>query len=397
MGLVAAEADSPSALWENVLTARSPAQWWPPDENRPGMAVCRVESSLERAGVRLRREHRKDRCTKLALLAAARAWDAAELGPTASEPPRCGVMVGTSRGPVATTLATIQPPTGHSRLLPSTAAESTFACLHGSIAPLFNLQGPCLTVTTACSSGGHALALAADQLILGRADLMLVGGADAPLLPCLADSFLAAGILDLRELKDFPCRPFAEGANGTILGEGAAFLVLEKKSSAHKRGAPICARLGGWAVAADGWNTSAESGGDQALAHATTLALTQAGLGPDEVGYINAHGTGTARNDEIELQWWREFMAGQDLGRRLGSTKAVTGHCLGAGAILEAIIAIQALHAGIAPPSAHCQPPLADFADNLLCQGPEALAAPWVMSNSLGFWGTASSFLFTTA
>lgn len=396
MGVVAAEANSPEDLWRHVLAARSPARWWEPGDGRPGMAVCAVDVPLERQGTRLRREHRKDRCTRMALLAAERAWLDAGLAGTQRDPVRAGVVVGTSRGPMATTLQTAQARyKSRGRQLPSVAAESTFACLHGSVSALLDLRGPCFTVTTACASGGHALALAADQLLLGRADVMLAGGADAPLLPALVDSFLAAGILDLRPAPDHPCRPFSTASKGTILGEGSAFLVLEKSTTARARGAKILAHLAGWAVAADGRNASPEGGGEKALAVATRQALQQSGAPLSAIGYVNAHGTGTARNDEIELQWFREFFgAGSGSGLYMGSTKPATGHCLGAGAILEAMICILALRDRVVPPSIHAHPPRAGFEEVIPWQGIRELSGRLAMSNSLGFWGTASSFLF---
>ncbi len=392
VGVVAPNAWTPQQLWLQAAAGRSPARLL---EEYPGLALCPVDGSLNEFARTLRRAHRADRVVRLALSAAWRAWNGAGLPEDACDPSRLGVVVGSSRGPVGKweeATAYLSPQGKQIRTRPSLAADSMMGALHGSLAASLGIRGPAFTVSTACASGGHALALAACQIAGGMADIIVAGGADSPLNRCMIRQFHATGILDPALPPSPVCRPYDRSAAGTVLGEAAAFLVLESEASACRRGAAILGWLSGWGMAMDGNSSSAESAGADALEASASVALAQAGVNLSDIGYLNTHGTGTRINDLIEMRWISRLDSRLSKPIRFGSTKAVTGHCLGATPVLEAAICLETLRRGRIPPSAHCFDPHPEAPAGLVRQE-VPLKADHVMSVSLGFWGGACSLV----
>lgn len=345
---------------------------------------------------KVRRTNRADRTVKMALLAAQRAWDDAGLGECPpGDPGRVGVVAGTSRGPVAKWAEAFQPTRKKAR--PSLAADTTAACLHGSLAAWIGAGGPAFTISTACASGAHAIALGAMQIRAGMADIVAVAGSDAPLHDVMAGLFRSAGILTTALPPHPVCKPFDRDADGTVLGEGAGCLILESIQHARGRGARSHGILIGWGMRGDGPLASAEAAGDRALREAANDALAMAGLQPDAIGYINAHGTGTRRNDDLEMAWFNEFDSQRRVPVPCGSTKAVTGHCLGATPLFEAALCLEAMARGLAPRSPNCIVPHPSAPRGLVLTDHLPLPAPYTMSNSLGFWGSSASLIFGPA
>ena len=397
VGVVAPGASTPQQLWEQAEAGRSPACL---HELFPELALCPVKESLEASGSRtLRRGHRADRVVRMALLAASRAWQDAGMQEGGHDPARLSVVVGSSRGPIGKweeATAYLAPEGERKKTRPSLAADSMMGALHGSLASAFGVRGPAYTVSTACASGGHALALAACQIAGGMADIVLAGGADAPLNRCMIRQFMATGILDPALPPSPVCRPYDRSAAGTVLGEAAAFFILESPASAQRRGAAILGWLSGWGMAADGSASSAESAGADALESSAAVALAQAGLTSSAIGYLNTHGTGTQVNDLLEMRWIQHLDRSRSRPIPFSSTKAVTGHCLGATPVLEAAICLEALRRRRIPPSAHCTDPHPEAPAGLVLQ-PAALEGEYVMSVSLGFWGGACSLVLRRA
>ncbi len=394
IGMVAPGAASSAELWANIEAGRSPAGV---SSLSSLYAVCRVIEPLDATLLKkIRRGHRADRVVHLAALAASRAWSQAGLGHGMSEA-NVAVVVGCSRGPVGkweeATAATI----AGRRMPPSLAAESTMACLHGSLAALLGARGSAYTVSTACASGGHAVALGADHIVSGTADIAVVGGADASLTRVMLQQFAAAGILDSQLPPEPVCRPYDRSGAGTVLGEGAAFLILEKVSHARARGAKIFGILSGWGLAADGGVTSAESAGAEALSRAASAAVEKAGLRWSDVGYINTHGTGTRVNDDMEMAWLRRVSGASGGAIPYSSTKAVTGHCLGATPVIEAAVCLEALRRRSLARSVHCRTPHPGAPEGLVLEAGLSMEKPAALSTSVGFWGAACALLFTAA
>ncbi len=215
----------------------------------------------------------------------------------------------------------------------------------GQVSMQHGLRGPVFGVTSACASANHAISAAADQIRLGRADVMVAGGTDAA---------LTFGILKgwdmLRALARDACRPFSADRDGLVIGEGAGMAVLETYEHAVARGAPILVELAGSGLSGDATDIVAPT--VEGPAAAMVAALADAGLAPEDVDYVNAHGTGTKANDEIETQAIRRAFGKHADALSVSSTKSMHGHCMGASGAIEMIACVNAIREGIVPPTA---------------------------------------------
>lgn len=215
----------------------------------------------------------------------------------------------------------------------------------GQVSMQHGLRGPVFGVTSACASANHAISAAVDQIRLGRADVMLAGGTDAAL------SFAILKAWDmLRALAREACRPFSADRDGLVIGEGAGMAVLETYEHAVARGAPILAELAGSGLSGDATDIVAPT--VEGPASAMAAALRDADLAPEDVDYINAHGTGTKANDEIETQAIRRVFGKHADQLSVSSTKSMHGHCMGASGAVEMFACINAIREGIVPPTA---------------------------------------------
>ena len=231
-----------------------------------------------------------DRSVQLALSAAVEAADQAGISGGMGT---VAVIAGTSRGPQQHwDVARAELDSGR-RLRPTMAATGTIACLSGLLAQQLGATGPGFTVSATCSSGAVAIALAAQQLLLGEADAVVAGGSDAPVHPLVLRGLESAGMLGSA------CRPFDARRDGLVIGEGAGFLVLERERDARRRGATVLARLEGWATGVDGLGRTGIREDGSGLVDVLGRALGVAGIQAREVGYINAHGTATELNDRV--------------------------------------------------------------------------------------------------
>ncbi|CAN0654744.1 beta-ketoacyl-[acyl-carrier-protein] synthase family protein [Nitratireductor aquimarinus] len=223
------------------------------------------------------------------------------------------------------------------RVMPGAAA--------GQVSMTLGLRGPVFGATSACASSNHAILSAADQLRLGRADVMLAGGSDAPLIYGILKGWEA-----LRVLASETCRPFSADRNGLVLGEGAGMVVLETLEHAQARGATILAELAGGGMSADASDIVAPT--VEGPSAALQACLNEAGLAPSDVDYINAHGTGTKANDRIETEAIKRVFGAHASKLSVSSTKSMHAHCLGASGALELIACVMAIREGIVPPTA---------------------------------------------
>lgn len=235
---------------------------------------------------------------------------------------------------------------GRARMHPFSIPRAMANAGASAIAMELGLRGPAFTVSTACSSANHALGQALWLIRHGAADVALAGGSEAPFCRGHLKAWEA-----LRAVSPDTCRPFSSDRSGMILGEGAAILVLEEMERARSRGARIYAELAGFGMSADAFHLTQPSPEGAALA--IVAALADAGLRLEEIGYVNAHGTGTAANDPAEVKALR-LAFGEHAARLLvSSTKSMHGHALGAAGALEGVATVLALHQGVVPPTAN--------------------------------------------
>ena len=275
-----------------------------------------------------------------------------------------------------------------SRLPPLTVPRvmPNAACAQLSIA--FALRGPSFAVSSACASANHAMAQAAALIRGGQLDVAVTGGADAPLSPGTLK-----GWEGLRVLSPDTCRPFSAGRAGLVPGEGAGVLVLEGWDHATARGAPILAELAGAGMTADGADIVAPN--PAGAADAMAMALDDAGLQPDVIGYVNAHGTGTRLNDATECEALHRMFGARRVP--VSSTKSMLGHCMAASGAVEAVATVMALHTGMLPPTANWTG--ADPACDIDCipNAARHVRVVAALSNSLAFGGLNAVLAFRAA
>lgn len=394
MGAFCAAGGTPAALWQRALQGPSPATWLdlpnsPPSARVAGCVAPRVDLTAPQ----FRHVRKMDRCVQFAHAAAAQAWQQAGLASGPAAPARVGVIAGTSRGPIGKWTESLHS-FEHDRVRPSDAANSTIACLSGALAQTFHARGPCFTVSAACASGAFAIALAAQQIVTGAAEIVLAGGAEAPLQPLVIAQLAAAGVLGFHDDPAKTCRPFDRTRNGLLLGEGAAFLVVESAESARRRGATILARLAGWAMGSDAGGRVGVMENADGLREVVTQALGLAGLTPAQVDYFNGHGTGTLLNDRAEARALTLLLGDAVAHIPCSSTKPITGHCVGATPALEAVICIEALRHQIVPPTMNCAEPDPDCHLDLVRDHPRPARLRHVVSHSLGFWSNHAALVF---
>ena len=260
----------------------------------------------------------------------------------------------------------------------------------GQVSMNLGLRGPTFGVTSACSSSNHAFASAMDQLLLGRADVMLAGGTEAPLVWGVLKGWDA-----LRIMAPDTCRPFSADRQGVVMGEGAALAVLETYEHAKARGAAILAELAGVGMSADASDIVAPT--VEGPAAAMRACLADAGLNPDDVDYINAHGTGTKANDQIETIAIKQVFGEHAARLSVSSTKSMHAHCLGASGALEMIACVMAIREGVIPPTANYREPDPDCDLDVTPNAARQRKVRVAVSNGFAFGGTNAVVAFKAA
>lgn len=271
------------------------------------------------------------------------------------------------------------------------AASYPFAHVADVTGDHFGIRGPRCAVSVACASGAVAIALAANTLLDGAAPIVLAGGCD-PLCP-----FTLSGFNSLQALDPNPCSPFDQNRRGLNLGEGSAVLILETLAGATARNAKVLAVLRGWAMTNDAFHPTAPQKDGSGLADCIRLAMEMAEVHGDDVGYVNAHGTGTPLNDSAESQAYETAFRERKLPIPVSSTKSYFGHCLGAAGALEAAITIMAIRAGALIPTLRLTNPIESPGIDWLRGEVKRQPLPLAMSASSGFGGSNAVLIFESA
>ncbi len=253
----------------------------------------------------------------------------------------------------------------------------------------FGFSGHSVVIANACASGANAIGHAADLIATGSADCVLTGGFEA------LTELVFVGFDCLQATSTDRCRPFDLHRTGLLLGEAAAFLVLESEDHAQRRGTQALCYLTGYGHTTDFFHLTQPQPEGTALVEVMRAAAGQAGITPAQIGYINAHGTATPVNDGVEATAYRTFL-GDALGStRISSTKSAIGHTLGAAGAIEALFAIAALHSGHLPPQLNLQNPIPEIAPALVGPAEVQHDMPHVMSVNLGFGGSNAALVFS--
>jgi len=334
---------------------------------------------------------RKDRFVLLALRAAAEAMRMADLADgNWADPLRAGVVVGSGIGGLSTIeneYRTYQE-RGPRRVSPFLVPRMIIDSAAGDISIVYGAKGPNYAIATACATATNCIGAAFHHIKLGQADVMITGGCEAPLTDLGMSGFNSIRALSTR--NDDPAtasRPFDAERDGFVIAEGAGILVLESLEHAQARGAEILAEVVGYGATGDAHHETAPDPEGIAGVACMQQALSEAGIAPDQLDYLNAHGTSTAFNDKSETAIIKKVFGEHARKLAISSTKSMTGHTLGAAGGVEAIAMIQALRHGVLPPTINYQNPDPECDLDYVPNEAREQAVTYALSNNLGFGG----------
>jgi 3-oxoacyl-[acyl-carrier-protein] synthase II len=375
-GVVSSIGEGADAFFEALLGKRSGIA--------DGVGAC-TEFDAESA-MSAKEARRADRYTQLAVAAAAQAAEEAGVPGDGLEPDRLGVIVGTGVGG----LTTLERETrnffdgGERAVSPHLVPMMMPNAAAGTIAMRFGATGPGFSVASACATGGHAIGEALRMITRGEADVVLAGGTEAALTSVCIAAFRRMGALS----REGVSRPFDARRDGFVMGEGAGVLVLERAEHARARGATVFARIAGYGASNDAYHITQPDTEGRGATKAMRGTLADAGVAPGDVGYINAHGTGTPYNDRIETAAIKAVFNGSSTPPPVSSSKSAIGHLLGAAGAVEALVCVEAVRRGVLPPTINYQEPDPDCDLDYVPEGPrEAPDLEVALSNSFGFGG----------
>ncbi len=394
LGVVTALGNTVEGLWHNLLTGKSGvtniesfdtsqftthiAAEIKPEQFNP-------EDFMERKEAR-----RMDRFVQFAVAASRSALDDSGLKITADNADRVGVLIGSGIGGILTIQSQfeVMREKGASRMSPFFIPMLISDMASGQVSILFGAKGPNTTVVTACATGTHAIGDAFHIIRRGDADAMIVGGAEAPLCELGLGGFCAARALSTRnDSPETASRPFDKQRDGFVMGEGAGVLVIETLANAKARNANIYAEIVGYGLTGDAYHITSPAPEGEGAARSIKMALKVAGMTPDAIDYVNAHGTSTIPNDKLETAAIKSVFGSHAYKFAISSTKSMTAHLLGAAGAVEAIISAKAIQNQIAPPTINYSTSDPECDLDCVPNDPRKMEINAVLSNSFGFGG----------
>lgn len=341
---------------------------------------------------------RVDPFIRYTMVAGKKALEMAKIDLAGLDKERCGIIIGSGMGGMEVFYEGVETilTKGYKRLTPFFVPYIITNMGGALLAIDLGFQGPNFSISTACATSNNSIHAAAEELQRGRADLMICGGAEAAINPIGLAGFVAIGALSTK--NDDPTkasRPWDQGRDGFVMGEGAGVLILETLEHAQKRGAPIFAEYLGSAINCDAYHMTNPKEDGTAVASCIEEALQNAGVKPEEVNYINAHATSTPAGDLCEIAAIRKVFGDHAKNIKVNSTKSMIGHCLGAAGGLEAVATIQAILTGKLHPTINIDnlEPAVEGID-VLADGPKSHSVQIALSNSFGFGGHNSTIVF---
>jgi 3-oxoacyl-[acyl-carrier-protein] synthase II len=343
-----------------------------------------------------------DRFIHLGLVAATEAVEDSGWAPD-NEEDRCatGVMIGSGIGGLQTIFeASIQVHEGRARRLsPFFIPSALINLASGHLSIKYGFRGPNHAVVTACASGVHAIGDASRLIMWGDADVMVAGGAEATVCELGIAGFCASRALStaFNDRPQAASRPWDKDRDGFVMGEGAGVLVLEEYEHALRRGAKIYGEIAGYGMSGDGYHITAPAEGHEGAYRSMRAAMKNGGVRPEDIQYVNAHGTSTPLGDDLELEAVERLFGDAAKGLAMSSTKSATGHLLGAAGAIEAIFSILAIRDGVAPPTLNLDEPSRDSVIDRVAHHAQERKIRMALSNSFGFGGTNASVIFRSA
>jgi 3-oxoacyl-[acyl-carrier-protein] synthase II len=400
LGCISPIGNDPYTTWESLVAGKSgaaPITHFDASEHKTKFAAeVKGFDGVSLFGVRDAR--RMDRFTQFAMASALQAVEHAGLKISDENRDRIGVLIGSGIGGIGTLLeqADTYRERGPDRMSPFLVPMMIADTAPGMVAIHLGIRGPNLAIVTACATGSNTLGEAAAIIRRDDADVMLAGGSEAAIVPVAMAGLNVMGALSAR--NDNPqgaSRPFDKDRDGFLMGEGGAVLVLEELEYAKARGAKILAEITGYGTSDDAFHISAPAENGAGAALCMRLALAHAGLQPDQIGYINAHGTSTPLNDKSETAAIKTVFGELAYGIPVSSTKSMTGHLLGASGALEAIFCVQILQNNLLPPTINYETPDPECDLDYVPNKPRPANPKHIMSNSFGFGGHNATLIIS--
>ncbi|HZK24930.1 MAG TPA: beta-ketoacyl-ACP synthase II [Oscillospiraceae bacterium] len=398
LGMVTPVGTGKTIFWDNLLAGKSGidrVQRFNVDDY-PTQVAAEVKDFNPADYMDKKESRRMDRFSQFAVAAARLAMADAKLESSEIDNQRVGVSVGSGIGGITTIQEQVQVliNKGPRRVSPFFVPMLIANMASAYISIEFGLKGPNTTIVTACATGTHSVGEAMKTIQLGAADVMVAGGAEAALVPVAFAGFCA--LRAMSSCNDDPqraSRPFDSERDGFVMGEGAGIVILEELEHALKRGAKIYAEVAGYGLSSDAYHITAPDPDGAGAQLCMSMAIKDAGLRPEDVDYINAHGTSTQLNDKTETQAIKRVFGEHAYDLAVSSTKSMTGHLLGAAGGIEAIICALAIENGMIPPTINYEHPDPECDLNYVPNQAIARPVQTAMSNSFGFGGTNASLI----
>ncbi|MCZ7590361.1 MAG: beta-ketoacyl-ACP synthase II [Gaiella sp.] len=383
--------DAPST-WQNALAGRSGVGFIEAFDASayPVRIAAEVRGFDPGELVPAKEARRMDRNVQLAVAAAQEAWDDAGLELGGVDPARVGILVGSAIGGIATITAQQQvfAERGPDRVSPFFIPSVLVDTASGQIAIQLGLRGQNFAPVSACATGSTAIGEAAASIRRGQADVILAGGTEAPITPLILAGFCAMrGLVAEEEDPTLASRPFDATRAGFVMGEGACILVLEELASARARGATIYAEILGYGASNDAHHLAQPEPEATGVAAMIAAALDAAGVAPERVGYVNAHGTSTPLGDIAETRALKQVFGDHAYRLAVSSTKSVTGHCFGSAGAVEAMMCALALRDGVLPPTINYRNPDPECDLDYVPNEARRVEVDVALSNAMGLGG----------
>jgi len=399
LGVITSLGETADELWENVCAGKSgisSIRRWDTTKYPVKIGGECLNFDVTKYGVDVKEARRMDRFGQFGVAASVQAVKDAGIDFEKEDRYRCGVVIGSGIGGIETIEEQnkILLERGVSRVSPFTVPRLMANAASGNVSIAFHLNGPNTTVATACATGSNAVGDAGRFIQWDQADVMIAGGSEAALCELGMATFCAARALSTR--NDDPqraSRPWDKDRDGFVMAEGAGVVILEEYEHAKKRGAKIYAELIGYGMSGDGTHITAPEPEGRGAAHAMKLALKDAGVGPDAIDYINAHGTSTPLGDQAEVKAIKTTFGDYAKKLALSSTKSQLGHLLGASGGVEAVITSLAVHRNLMPPTINLDNPEPGLDLDFVPHKARDRKVSFAMSNSFGFGGHNASLL----
>ena len=399
IGLVTPVGLNSESTWNSLVEGRSGIDYISlfDAEGYESRIAGEVDNFDASAALGRKEAKRLDRFSQFACVAALEALEHANLNMEKEDADRVGVLIGSGVGGIITISDQhkILLKRGPKRVSPFLVPMMLGDMASGQVSMMIGAKGPNFSTVSACATGADSIGEALEMIRRGRADVVIAGGTEAAICEIGVAGFNSCMALSTRnEDPQGASRPFDSDRDGFVLGEGAGLLVLESLEHAEKRGANILAEMSGYGASSDAHHVTQPHPDGEGAARAMKWAIEDAGITPDKVDYVNAHGTSTPLNDKYETIAMKRMYGDHAYNLAISSTKSMTGHLLGAAGAIEAAFTVLAIKNDIVPPTINIENPDPDCDLNYIPNTAKKQPVNAAMSNSLGFGGHNASLVF---